>query len=77
MSSFYFSKHGHNSKIVWTKDNVKTLGIQHGYNIQNDEIWKSIIDKLKNCVHIWKCRKVKVITKLPNSEQYYVIMHNY
>ena len=33
------------TKIVWTKDNVKTLGIHHGYNIQNDEIWKSIIDK--------------------------------
>ena len=31
------------TKIVWTKDNVKTLGIHHGYNIQNDEIWKSII----------------------------------
>jgi hypothetical protein len=26
------------TKIVWTKDNVKTLGIHHGYNIQNDEI---------------------------------------
>jgi hypothetical protein len=21
------------TKIVWTKDNVKTLGIHHGYNI--------------------------------------------
>jgi hypothetical protein len=42
------------TKIVWTKDNVKTLGIHHGYNIQNDEIWKSIIDKLNNCVHVWK-----------------------
>jgi hypothetical protein len=36
------------TKIVWTKDNVKTLGIHHGYNIQNDEIWKSIIDQMKN-----------------------------
>ena len=26
------------TQIVWTKDNVKTLGIHHGYNIQNDEI---------------------------------------
>ena len=31
------------TKIVWTKDNAKTLGIHHGYNIHNDEIWKSII----------------------------------
>ena len=22
------------AKIVWAKDNVKTLGIHHGYNIQ-------------------------------------------
>ena len=46
------------TKIVWTKDNVKTLGIHHGYNIQNDEIWKSIIDKMKNCVHVWKSRNL-------------------
>jgi hypothetical protein len=49
------------TKIVWTKDNVKTLGIHHGYNIQNDEIWKSIIDKMKNCVHVWKSRNLTII----------------
>jgi hypothetical protein len=42
------------TNIVWTKDNVKTLGIHHGYNIQNDEIWKSIVDKMKNCVHTYQ-----------------------
>jgi hypothetical protein len=46
------------TKIVWTKDNVKTLGIHHGYNIQNDDIWKSIIDEMKNCVHVWKSRNL-------------------
>jgi hypothetical protein len=46
------------TKIVWTKDNAKTLGIHHGYNIQNDEIWKSIIDQMKNCVHVWKSRNL-------------------
>ena len=46
------------TKIVWKKNNVKTLGIHHGYNIQNDEIWKSIIDKMKNCVHVWKSRNL-------------------
>lgn len=40
------------TNLVWKKDNVKTLGIYHGYNIQNDEIWKSVIDKMKNCVHV-------------------------
>ena len=51
------------TNIVWTKDNVKTLGIRHGYNIQNDEIWKSIIDKMKNCVHVWKSRNLTLIVK--------------
>ena len=46
------------TKIVWTKDSVKTLGIHHGYNIQNDEIWESIIDQMKNCVHVWKSRNL-------------------
>jgi lipopolysaccharide export system protein LptA len=45
-------------KIVWTKDNVKTLGIHHDYNIQNDEIWKTIRDKMKKCVHVWKSRNL-------------------
>jgi len=47
--------------IVWTKDNVKTLGIHHGYNIQNDYIWKSIIDQIENCVHVWKSRNLTYI----------------
>ena len=52
------------SKIVSTKDNVKTLGIHHGYNIQNYEIWKSIIDKMKNCVHVWKVETWHIQEKL-------------
>ena len=51
------------TKIVWTKDNVKTLGIHHGYNIQNDEIRKSIIDKRKNCVHVWTYTGKTLIVK--------------
>ena len=50
-------------KIVWTKDNVKTLGIHHGYNIQNDEIWKSTIDQMTNCVHVWTSRNLTYIGK--------------
>jgi hypothetical protein len=46
------------TKIVWKKDNVKTLSIHHGYNIQNDEIWKSIVGQMKNCVHVWKSRNL-------------------
>jgi hypothetical protein len=37
---------------------INTPSPHHGYNIQNDEIWKSIIDKMKNCVHVWKSRNL-------------------
>jgi hypothetical protein len=26
------------NKISWTKENVKTLGVHHGYNVDNDKI---------------------------------------
>ena len=45
-------------RISWTSDNVKTLGIHHGYNIDDNEIWKIIIEKMKNCVHVWKSRNL-------------------
>jgi hypothetical protein len=45
-------------KKVCILNRLKTLGIHHGYNIQNNEIWKSIIDKMKNCVHVWKSRNL-------------------
>jgi hypothetical protein len=35
--------------------------LDHGYDIQNDEIWKSILDKMKNCVHVWKSRNLTYI----------------
>ena len=46
------------NKISWIKENVKTLGVHHGYNVDNDKIWKDIIDRMKNCVQIWKSRKL-------------------
>ena len=45
-------------KISGIKENVKTLGVHHGYNVDNDKIWKDIIDRMKNCVHVWKSRKL-------------------
>ena len=44
------------NNISWTKGNVKTLGIHHGYEIDNDKIWRDIIQKLKNCLQVWKTR---------------------
>ena len=46
------------NKISWIKDNVKTLGVHHGYNVDNDKIWKDIIHRMKNCVQVWKSRKL-------------------
>jgi hypothetical protein len=46
------------NKISWIKENVKTMGVYHGYNVDNDKIWKDIIDRMKNCVQIWKSRKL-------------------
>jgi molybdopterin synthase catalytic subunit len=48
------------NKISWIKENVKTLGIHHGYNVDNDKIWKDIIDRMKNCIQVWKSRKLSI-----------------
>jgi hypothetical protein len=37
------------NKISWIKENVKILGVHYGYNVDNDKIWKDIIDRMKNC----------------------------
>ena len=34
------------------------MGVHHGYNVDNDKIWKDIIDRMKNCVQVWKSRKL-------------------
>ena len=35
------------NKISWIKENVKTVGVHHGYNVDNYQIWKDIIDRMK------------------------------
>jgi hypothetical protein len=34
---------GRHNKISWIKENVKTLGAHHSYNVDKDKIWKDII----------------------------------
>ena len=46
------------TKIKWTKTAVKTLGIFHGHVIDNDKIWKDKIQKIKNCLQVWKTRNL-------------------
>jgi hypothetical protein len=45
-------------KITWVTTNVKTLGVHHGYNIDNEAIWKSKVVKIKICLQIWKKRNL-------------------
>ena len=46
------------TEIKWTKNAVKTLGIYHGYNVNIDKIWREKIQKIKNCIHVWKTRNL-------------------
>jgi hypothetical protein len=42
---------------------VDVLGMHHGYDIQDDNIWKSIIEKMKSCLHVWKSRNLTYVSK--------------
>ena len=46
------------TQISWTRNCVKTLGIYHGYNIDDNDIWRKLISKIKNCMHVWKTRNL-------------------
>ena len=46
------------TNISWISDNIKTLGVFHGYNIDTDDIWKKIINKMKSCPQVWKTRNL-------------------
>ena len=51
-------------KITWTKTNIKTLGINHGYEVDENEIWMEKINKIKNCIQIWKSRNLSYVGKV-------------
>ena len=46
--------------ITWTQSYVKTLGIRHGYNINNDDLWREKINKMKSCIQVWKSRNLSI-----------------
>ena len=50
--------------ISWTKTHVKTLGVCHGYQIDNNAIWLEKINKIKNCLQIWKTRDLTYTGKI-------------
>jgi hypothetical protein len=37
---------------------MKTLGYFNGYNIDTDNIWKKILNKMKSCTRVWKTRNL-------------------
>ena len=45
------------NQISWIKENVKTLEVHHGDNVDNDKIWKDIIDRMNKCIQVWNSRK--------------------
>lgn len=53
--------------MIKSNGNVKTSGVCHGYEIDDDNrcIWRKIIEKLKNCIHVWKSRKLTSTGKTP------------
>jgi hypothetical protein len=46
------------TSLSWISDNIKTLGVFHGYNKDTDDIWKKIINKMKSCTQVWKTRNL-------------------
>jgi len=40
------------TKMSWVTDNIKVLGVFHGYNINTDTVRKKIINKMKSCIQI-------------------------
>jgi hypothetical protein len=46
------------TKIPWVTDNIKSLEVFHGYNIETDTVWKTIINKMTSCTQIWKARNL-------------------
>ena len=36
----------------------RSMGMHHGYDIQDDNIWKSNINNIKSCIHVWKSRNL-------------------
>ena len=51
-------------EITWTNKNVKTLGVHHGYHINQQEIWMEKITKIKTCIQVWKSRNLSLRGKV-------------
>ena len=54
----------HFNEISWTKDNMKTLGISHGFNVDTKAIYASLIKKITNCLNTWGSRNLTLKGKV-------------
>ena len=45
--------------------------MHHGYDIQYDNVWKSIIEKKKSCIHVWKSQYFTYGGKTLKLKMYY------
>ena len=43
---------------------LKTLGIKHGYDIDENEILMEKVNKIKNCIQVWKTRDLSYTGKV-------------
>ena len=48
--------------VKFTKKAVRILGLYVGHDKEecNNENWLKKIQKIKNCIHIWKSRKLSI-----------------
>lgn len=50
--------------ITWTNKNVKTLGVHHGYHINQQDTWMGKITSIKSCIQVWKSRSLSLKGKV-------------
>ena len=64
-------------EISWSDTYIKTLGINHGYHIPEQEVWMDKIKKMKNCIQIWKSRDLTLKGKILIIKTFLVSQINY
>ena len=64
-------------EISWTNTYVKTLGINHGYHIPEQEVWMEKINKMKNCIQVWKSRDLTLKGKVLIIKTFLISQINY
>ena len=64
-------------EISWSDTYVKTLGINHGNHIPEQEVWMDKIKKMKTCIQILKSRDLTLKGKILIIKTFLVSQINY